>query len=150
MSTTTPDLGYNFLTVVDEHADMGTDPHETAVYKHDPTTGDWTLIANENGDAQGIRAALTSVGGVAFRKTSRITHLRRGGEWMQVVPDHLMQPTTARQKIETEIANLRDHARRISLAAGYSGSHGSGANILEARADAMQHVLDVLDTDDDN
>jgi hypothetical protein len=143
------DRGYNFLRVTNEHAQMGTDPTETAVYKYDTTTGNWNLVTSETGDANGIREALLNVSPAPVLNTERIVHLRPGGEWMPVVPDHLMQPSTARQRIEAEIADLRAEAHRISEAAAYSGSYGSGAGLLETRADAMQHVLDLFAADND-
>lgn len=87
--------------------------------------------------------------GQPYRITREITHLREGGEWKPVVLDFLMQPTTPRQRIRTEIANLRAEAHRRNESDAYSGSHGSGGSLLTAKADAMQYVLDVLTADAD-
>lgn len=150
MSTdaTTFDRGYNLLTL-DRPYEASGEPTETAVYKYDTATGNWNFVACEPGDANASRGVLHTVG-MPMLSTTRIVHLRKGGEWMQVVPDHLMQPSTPRQGIETEIADLRAEAHRVSEAAAYSGSWGSGAHLLEARADAMQHVLDALTNTDEN
>lgn len=141
------DRGYNFVRVTNPHPRTGTDLVETAVYRYRADSGDWEFITSEPGDGRGIRAALTTVG-VPMLSTDRIVHLRQGGEWMQMVPDHLMQPSTGRQRVEAEIADLNADARHLSEQAAHSGSdYDGGAALMRAKAHGMQRTLDLFDTD---
>lgn len=142
MSTDTKPIALTYITI------EAADKTESALYERKTTTSDWTLVTVEEGERHSTVETLKILG-AGFRHTREIVHLRKGGEWMQVVPDYLMAESTPRQQIETEIADLRAEAHRVAEAAAYSGSWGSGAGILTAKADAMQHVLDVLYADED-
>ena len=147
MSTDTTTTEFAFVTLDRPYEASGA-PNETAVYKRHADTGGWDLMSVEPGEGNGVRETAMLLG-AATRFHRNIVHLRKGGVWMDRVPDYLMAESTPRQGIETEIADLRAEAHRISEQAAYSGSWGSGAGLLEARADAMQHVLDALATDND-
>jgi hypothetical protein len=120
------------------------DAVETAVYKQDTPASDWVLVTVEKGDASAhsaTEALIRSLGGHAYRTTTQVTHLRVGGIWQQVVSD--ISDTTPRQRIETEILDLRAKAVVLDEQARFSGS--MSGSTLHTRADAMQHVLDTLD-----
>jgi hypothetical protein len=110
----------------------------------------WTLVTSGT-DPEGVaqRTAL-SMG----QRTSEqdmdvvhdLIHLNAGGTWPQVVTS--FRPPTARQRVEAEIANLRADAASQRERAGYSDDRGGQAHAarMAERADAMQHVLDILDS----
>jgi hypothetical protein len=148
MSTATT-AGYVFVTVENQHPKPRTDPTETALYQWDPENYQYKLITSENGEATSIREVIRTFG-ARIRYARNIFHLRPGGQWMTSVPEHLMVESTPIQRIEAEIADLRAEANRLEEIARFSDDRHSGYMHLRDRADAMQHVLDVLAATDDD
>lgn len=139
-------IDHTFVTVNITDARPGWSTVETAVYKR-RTDGKWQYTTRTPGEGEVVRAMVATFA-TGSRSIRDANHLRTGGEWMQVVPDHLMAESTTRQRVTAEIADLRAEADRRAESAGYSGEmHDGGARYLRERADGMEHVLNLLAPD---